>query len=335
MLEQPVVCTLNAVKAFNCLRLSQPSGDTYSPTWIDNTWFLEEVAHLTRGGRHFKPAFLEGDRPGDVVVRSTPDNGNLLYQIHPDGEEPYLTGFQFEDACFLETYLKAYAPPQIATKDVDNPNILTILNKMGFFPGMGLGKRHQGIPSFPDIPVNKCTFGLRYKHTEQEILQKVREAREKALARKEGRELPAKRMKIPLMNGRWVREGKNFPFCRYLEPWIDPVTQEKLPGLEIFFNLFPQSDDEEPKPKPEPEDWIDSMDHTAMRFLFTSTGGSVDDCIMMLTSGDNGEDLSSMFMNAPGERSSWTYEETLVEVESSKSSNSDSESSNSSISNNK
>lgn len=67
MLEQPTICTLNAVRAFNCLRLSQPLDDTYSPTRIDNTWFSEEVGHLIRGGRHFKQAFLEGDRPGRTL----------------------------------------------------------------------------------------------------------------------------------------------------------------------------------------------------------------------------------------------------------------------------
>ncbi|KAH7851894.1 hypothetical protein Vadar_018041 [Vaccinium darrowii] len=193
MLEQPTICTLNAVRAFNCLRLSQPSDDTYSPTRIDNTWFSEEVSHLTRGGRHFKPAFLEGDRPRRTLKEEMERNIGRDKEeeeddvIQPDGEEPYLTGFHFEDACFLETNLKAYAPPRIATEDVDNPNVLTIMNKMGFFPGMGLGKRHQGIPSFLDIPVNKFTFGFGYKPTEQVIFTESEGSQGESISQKRGK----------------------------------------------------------------------------------------------------------------------------------------------------
>lgn len=69
---------------------------------------------------------------------------------------------------------------------------------------MGLGKKHQGIPTFPHIPVNTLTLGLGYKPTKQEIVQKARQAREKVLARKEGRELPQKKLTICTMNVTWV-----------------------------------------------------------------------------------------------------------------------------------
>ena len=60
------------------------------------------------------------------------------------------------------------------------------------------------------------------------MLKKLKEAREKALAKKEGRPIPMKKIKIPsTMNGYWIREGDDFPFCGFLEPFIDPASGKR------------------------------------------------------------------------------------------------------------
>lgn len=50
---------------------------------------------------------------GDDISRTTSTSSDPLYQIQPDVEEPYLTGFHFEDACLLEIDLVAKAPPRL------------------------------------------------------------------------------------------------------------------------------------------------------------------------------------------------------------------------------
>ena len=39
------------------------------------------------------------------------------------------------------------------------------------------------------------------------------------------------------MNGYWIREGDEFPFCGFPEPFIDPASGKRTPGLEIFFDM--------------------------------------------------------------------------------------------------
>ena len=38
------------------------------------------------------------------------------------------------------------------------------------------------------------------------------------------------------LNGRFVREGEDFPFCGFPEPWLN-AERKRVPGFEIFFDL--------------------------------------------------------------------------------------------------
>ncbi|XP_077226904.1 uncharacterized protein LOC143860226 [Tasmannia lanceolata] len=40
-----------------------------------------------------------------------------------------------------------------------------------------------------------------------------------------------------IRNGIFRKEGADFPFCGFAEPWTDDVTGQRFPGFEIFFNL--------------------------------------------------------------------------------------------------
>ena len=44
------------------------------------------------------------------------------------------------------------------------------------------------------------------------------------------------------LNGRFVREGEDFPFCGFPEPWIN-AEKKHVPGFEIFFDLQLSGDD--------------------------------------------------------------------------------------------
>ena len=110
---------------------------------------------------------------------------------------------------------------------------------MQYFPSLGLSSKYQGIAKFSNIPVQYYTFGLGYKPTEEDYTRKAKNAREKALAKKEGRPIPMTKVKIPpTMNGYWIREGDDFPFCGFPEPFIDSASGKHVPGLEIFSMLI-------------------------------------------------------------------------------------------------
>ena len=63
------------------------------------------------------------------------------------------------------------------------------------------------------------------------------------MAKKEERPIPLKKVKIPpTMNGYWIREGDDFPFCGFPEPFIDLASGKRTWGLEIFFDMKPHFD---------------------------------------------------------------------------------------------
>ena len=127
--------------------------------------------------------------------------------------------------------------------DFLNPQVAAMMLQMQYFPGLGLGRNHQAIAKFPNIPVQHYSFGLGYKPTREDYVQKAKEAREKALAKKEGRPILMKKVKIPpTMNSYWIHEGDDFLFCGFPEPFIDPVSGKRTPGLEIFFDMEPNLD---------------------------------------------------------------------------------------------
>ncbi|KAE9466841.1 hypothetical protein C3L33_01213, partial [Rhododendron williamsianum] len=59
---------------------------------------------------------------GDAITRSTPVSSDPVFQIQPDIEEPYLAGFQFEEAGFLETGPKQSASRRSRLNYVFNRN---------------------------------------------------------------------------------------------------------------------------------------------------------------------------------------------------------------------
>ena len=67
--------------------------------------------------------------------------------------------------------------------------------QMQYFPALGLDHNHQGIAEFPNIPTQHYSFRLGYKPTKEDYAQKAKEAREKALAKKEWRPIPMKKGK--------------------------------------------------------------------------------------------------------------------------------------------
>lgn len=87
-----------------------------------------------------------------------------------------------------------------------------LMKKMNFLPGIGFGKYNQGVTEFPDFKSQNHRFGIGSKG--------------------EDAEMPINRKTL---NGNFVKEGEDFPYCGFLESWYDWLTGRVMPGLEVFF----------------------------------------------------------------------------------------------------
>ena len=180
---------------------------------------------------------------GDPLIRQPTNTASLLLEIQPNEEPPYLTGFHFEETFYIQVAPEytMLVPPIM--DDFLNPQVAVMMLQMQYFPGLGLGRNHQGIAKFSNIPTQHYSFGLGYKPTKENYAQKAKEAHEKALAKKEGRLTPMKKVKIlPTTNSYWIREGDDFPFCGFSEPLINPASGKHTLSLEIFFDMEPYFD---------------------------------------------------------------------------------------------
>ncbi|KAF7121036.1 hypothetical protein RHSIM_Rhsim13G0127400 [Rhododendron simsii] len=131
-----------------------------------------------------------------------------------------------------------------------------MMKKQNYHPGLGLGKRSQGIPQMIDPPHNQYTFGLGYTPTKAEIEEKRKESMEKA----KGNTVKEKALAIQkMLNGWFVREGEDFPFCGFAETWEDEVTKQRHHGMQIFFDQECTVSDIEEVLTNSPLDWVEVL----------------------------------------------------------------------------
>ena len=109
-----------------------------------------------------------------------------------------------------------------------NVNVIQMFRNMHFMPGLGLGQRQQGILEPIELKKAFPPCGLGYQPSEQE-LRMIHQSR------------PKRRLDciptIPgeFLNGRFIKEGEDFPFCGFPEPWYDHKDKKIKPGMKIFF----------------------------------------------------------------------------------------------------
>uniref|UniRef100_A0A2N9H6N0 G-patch domain-containing protein n=1 Tax=Fagus sylvatica TaxID=28930 RepID=A0A2N9H6N0_FAGSY len=184
---------------------------------------------------------------GDTQI--TPSKGPVL-EIEPVDGDLVLSGFDFEEvhALVLATETPEFFP--IYYDPYSNDKVVTMIRGMGYFPGMGLGRKDQGIAEFQDYPKAIPTFGLGYKPTEEELLQK----KERFLARIEAQNKGLPFDPIPMkpytltLNGKFVKEGEEASLS-----WLD--IEDLMQGIE----------------KIEVKDWAEEMDGIAMEELLDGT----------------------------------------------------------------
>ncbi|GMY21051.1 Retrovirus-related Pol polyprotein from transposon 17.6 [Fagus crenata] len=208
---------------------------------------------------------------GDTQI--TPSKGPVL-EIEPVDGDLVLSGFDFEE---VHTLVLATETPEffpIYYDPYSNDKVVTMIRGMGYFPGMGLGRKDQGIAEFQDYPKAIPTFGLGYKPTEEELLQK----KERFLARIEAQNKGLPFDPIPMkpytltLNGKFVKEGEEHPYHGFPEPWKNKSTNQNMPGFEIFFNNQLDIEDlMQGIEKIEVKDWAEEMDGIAMEELLDGT----------------------------------------------------------------
>ncbi|GMY09100.1 serine/threonine-protein kinase ATM-like [Fagus crenata] len=112
------------------------------------------------------------------MVQKSPFS-RLVLEIHPVDGDLVLSGFDFEEVHTLVSTTKTPEFFPVYYAPYSNDKVVTMIRGMGYFPGMVLGRKDQGMAEFQDYPKAIPTFGLGYKPTEEDLLQK----KERVLAR--------------------------------------------------------------------------------------------------------------------------------------------------------
>ncbi|XP_077251627.1 uncharacterized protein LOC143890831 [Tasmannia lanceolata] len=220
---------------------------------------------------HQKLKFIKGNRV--ITVRGDPDLevGQISQELIipaalEKNEDVSLTGFSLEvTAISVEEAMNE--PLTFLTSS--NPTVVRMMRKQSYVPGAGLGRHHQGVAEWPNMGRAIGLFGLGYEPTNEEISEMKKYMRRKVELRRLGIDEPSRFYSL-LRNGHYRKEGEDFAFCGFAEPWVDPITNEKLPWFEIFFEMelpdeFPslQINEEESE-----SDWADHMEPYLLESLF-------------------------------------------------------------------
>ncbi|XP_077249358.1 uncharacterized protein LOC143888848 [Tasmannia lanceolata] len=214
-----------------------------------------------------KLKFIRNNRV--ITVKGDPDLE--VGQISQEGAsekkgDVSLTGFSVEVTTI--SFEKA-KNEEILFLTSTNPRIVKMMRKQGYLPGAGLSRNHQGIVEWPVMRKNEGLFGLGYEPSRDEIKEMRTYMRKWSELRRQGLGLPMKSFSL-IRNGNYRREGDDFAFCGFAEPWIDELTGQELPGFEIFSDM--ELPDEYPSlqiHEIEPEvDWADILEPCLLNSLF-------------------------------------------------------------------
>ena len=120
-----------------------------------------------------------------------------------------------------------------------------------YMPCMGLGKEEKGVAKFPNFKTQLTKEGLGFFEGCNRI-----------------------KKNLGTINGNFVKEGRNFPFCGFPELWVGK-DGKAYPSWEIFFNeklTFKEKPTMVIKEVQEELNWVDYMDAEAMETMLKMEG---------------------------------------------------------------
>ena len=160
-----------------------------------------------------------------------------------------MDGFEIEKPSFgrkeevVENIPMDFAP-------YNNNNMVAIMRKMNYLPGMNLRKTvKEATAQVPIIPTATPPFGLGYKPTDDDLLEIDVRRMAHAKAKVKGPPCPPEPLKpyTPTLNGKFVKVGDSQCYWRFPESRYDLELKIMEPGFELFFDC----DNKLPEPKKE------------------------------------------------------------------------------------
>ena len=90
--------------------------------------------------------------------------------------------------------------------------VIAMMKNMGYMPGIGLGKEGKRVVEFSNIKTQVTREGLGFFEGGDGI-----------------------KKSLGTLNGNFMKEGANFPYCGFPEPWVGKDGKVYL-GWEMLFN---------------------------------------------------------------------------------------------------
>jgi len=199
-------------------------------------------------------------------------------------EDLALSGFDIEEVqaiSWLEENIEECFPMDF--DPYNNDKVVSMMRKMDYFPGLGLGRNNQGLPNFTSYVTTIPPFGLGYKPTDEDLLEEglKKIAHSKAKVKGLSYEPPTLKPYIPTLNEKFVKEGEVQLYSMFPKPWYDQRTATKLPRIEIFADCKIEA----PKAKEKKiEDWASHLDPNAMATL-------LGDIVFNMGEGNEGDEV--------------------------------------------
>ena len=206
------------------------------------------------------------------------DTQGLVHGIQVE-EDLALSGFDIEEVqaiSWSEEAIEEFFPMDF--DPYSNDKVVSMMRKMDYFPGLGLGRNNQGLLNFTSHATTIPPFGLGYKPTDEDLLEEglKKIARSKAKVKGLSYEPSTLKPYTLTLNGKFVKEGEVKLYSMFPEPWYDQRTATKLPGIEIFADCKTEAPKVEEK---KIEDWASHLDPNAMAAL-------LDDLILNMGEGN-------------------------------------------------
>ena len=177
-----------------------------------------------------------------------------IFGIDSENEPLTLDGFEIEKPGFGRREEDVEKIP-IDFSPYSNNNVVAIMRRMNYLPGMNLGKTvKKAIAQVPIIPIATLPFGLGYKPTDDDLLKM--EVRRMAHAKAKGKGFPcppeALKPYTPTLNGKFVKARDSQRYWGFPELRFDLESRTMVPGFDLLFDC----NNKLPEPKKEETNWV-------------------------------------------------------------------------------